>query len=63
MREKAKELQQAKLDLMKRGIKANFGSSGGFGNTSNNTYTPSASVDVVNVQNDVKPPPSHTVTQ
>lgn len=63
MREKAKELQRQKLEMVKKGIKANFGSSGGFGTNSNNTYTPSASVDVVsNVQNDVKPPP-HSISQ
>ncbi|ERL87931.1 coatomer subunit delta [Dendroctonus ponderosae] len=62
MREKAKELQRQKLEQVKKGIKANFGSSGGFGSTSNNSYTPTASVDVVSVANDVKPP-SHVVTQ
>ncbi|XP_066256059.1 coatomer subunit delta [Euwallacea similis] len=63
MREKAKELQRQKLEQMKKGIKANFGSSSGFGPGSNSTYTPSATVDVVSsVQNDVKPP-SHSFTQ
>lgn len=62
MREKAKELQRQKLEQVKKGIKTNFGNSGGFGSNSNNSYTPSVSVDVVNVTNDVKPP-SHVVTQ
>ncbi|XP_050296382.1 coatomer subunit delta [Anthonomus grandis grandis] len=63
MREKAKELQRQKMEQAKRGIKPSFGSSGGFGtNTSNNTYTPTTSVDVVSVQNDVKPP-QHNVSQ
>ncbi|CAH1123394.1 unnamed protein product [Ceutorhynchus assimilis] len=54
MREKAKELQRQKLEQMKKGIKANFGSSGGFGtSSSSNSYTP---IDPVAPQNDVKPP-------
>lgn len=62
MREKAKELQRQKLEQMKKGIKANFGNSGGFGTSSNNTYTPSASVEMVSVPSEVKPP-SHVQTQ
>lgn len=61
MMEKAKELQRQRMEAAKKGIKPSFGSSGGFGTTSNN-YTPSPSVDVVSVQNDVKPP-SHSTTQ
>lgn len=61
MMEKAKELQRQRMEAAKKGIKPSFGSSGGFGTTSNN-YTPTTSVDVVNVQNDVKPP-SHSIAQ
>ncbi|KAL1517983.1 hypothetical protein ABEB36_001674 [Hypothenemus hampei] len=60
MREKAKELQRQKLESMKRGIKTNFGTSGGFGSSSNSSYTPSTTVDVVTAPSETKPT-SHAI--
>lgn len=61
MREKAKELQRQKMELAKKGGKSSFGGSGGFGNSTG--YTPVPTVgDLANTNNDVKPPPSYTVS-
>lgn len=53
MREKAKELQRQRMEAAKKGGKPSFGSSGGFGSSSN-SYTPSAIADITTV-NDLKP--------
>jgi len=54
MREKAKELQRQRMEAAKKGGKAAFSTSGGFGSSTG--YTPAPSIgDMANITNDVKP--------
>lgn len=61
MREKAKELQRQRLEAIKKGGKASFGSSGGFGNSTG--YNPTPTVGDVAISNNEIKPPSYTAIQ
>lgn len=54
MREKAKELQRQRMEAAKKGGKVSYGGSGGFGNSTGYTPTPTVG-DMANISNDIKP--------
>lgn len=54
MREKAKELQRQRMEAGKKGGKVSYSSSGGFGNSTGYTPTPTVG-DLANITNDFKP--------
>lgn len=54
MREKAKELQRQRMEAGKKGGKVSYASSGGFGNSTGYTPTPTVG-DMANITNDFKP--------